>query len=193
MTGLRGKFYQIKADGKAYPVGDSMKTPFSVVTFFEPDQTIMIKDSKNYKQLQEYLNGLIVSGNVPYAFRIEGVFDYIKTRSVPRQKKPYPRLVEVVKNQPTFEFRNIRGSIVGFRLPRYMEGINVSGYHFHFISEDRTSGGHLLECVLRDVKVEMDSCFNFFMVLPEHGDFYTADLGEKKQGEMEAVEKGTPK
>ena len=43
MIGLDGEFYQIKADGIAYPVDDLMKTPFAVVTFFEPDKTKVFK------------------------------------------------------------------------------------------------------------------------------------------------------
>jgi len=47
MIGLEGKFYQIKADGIAYPVDDSMKTPFAVVTFFEPDKSALLGESIN--------------------------------------------------------------------------------------------------------------------------------------------------
>jgi len=190
MIGLGGRFYQIKADGKVYSVDDSMKTPFAVVTFFEPDRTFAVKELMNFNQLKENLDGLLMSRNIPYAFKIDGMFKYVKTRSVPRQKKPYLRLVDVVKKQPTFEFHDIRGTIVGFRVPKYMEGINVPGYHFHFITEDRTSGGHLLECILRDVKVEIDPCFKLLMVLPERSNFLRANLSEKKQGEIDSVEKG---
>jgi alpha-acetolactate decarboxylase len=59
---------------------------------------------------------------------------------VPRQRKPYPPLVEVVGSQPTFELRGVAGSLVGFRFPQYAQGINVAGYHFHFITDDRSAG-----------------------------------------------------
>src|ERR671932_836140 len=36
MVALDGAFYQVRADGRAYEVGKQMKTPFAVVTFFEP-------------------------------------------------------------------------------------------------------------------------------------------------------------
>jgi acetolactate decarboxylase len=38
MIGLDGAFYQVKADGRAYEVDERMKTPFAVVTFFEPSE-----------------------------------------------------------------------------------------------------------------------------------------------------------
>lgn len=189
MLALEGKVYQIRADGKAYCAEDSLSTPFAAVKFFEADKTIVPDTSLNFKELEECLDRLLPTKNILYALKVEGVFKYIKTRSVPKQRKPYPRLVEVVKNQPTFEFHNIRGTIVGFRLPAYVDGINVPGYHLHFITEDRSAGGHLLECSTSNVTIEVDYTRAFFVVLPEHGDFYQVDMTEKKEGELERVEK----
>ncbi len=167
MIGLDGTFYQIKADGKANPVPDSEKTPFAVVTFFEPDKAILLNRSFDCKHLEEYLDDLLQSKSVLYAIKIQGSFKYIKTRSVPRQHKPYPRLLEVLKSQPTFEFNNVDGTIVGFWFPTYMEGLNVPGYHFHFITEDKKAGGHILECQIEDVKIEIDDGSELFLSLPK--------------------------
>jgi len=193
MIGLDGKFYQIKADGIAYPVDDSMKTPFAVVTFFDPDSSVLLDKAMDYKQLEQYLDDLLPTKSVFYAIRMKGNFKYIKTRSVPRQSKPYPRLVEVVKNQPTFEFHNVEGSMVGFWCPAYVEGINVPGYHIHFITEDRKSGGHLLECQMENMEIEIDYTSRFYMVLPEGGEFHKVDLTREKETELEEVEKGEAK
>jgi acetolactate decarboxylase len=35
--------------------------------------------------------------------------------------------------------------MVGFRLPSYLENVNVTGYHFHFLTTDRQAGGHVLD------------------------------------------------
>jgi len=189
MVVLGGKVYQVRADGKVYSPKDSLGTPFAVVTFFEPDKTLVLDSCRDYEELQEYLDSSLPTKNILYAIRIESTFTYIKTRSVPKQKKPYPRLVEVVKNQPTFEFHNVRGTIVGFRLPFYMDGINVPGYHFHFITEDKTAGGHLLDCSASNVNIELDYTHGFYMVLPEQSEFYRADMTKKEHGEVEKVEK----
>lgn len=168
MIGLDGKFFQIKADGIANPVPDSEKTPFAVVTFFEPDKTLLLNKSLDCKHLEEYLDDLLQSKSVLYAIRIQGSFKYIKTRSVPRQNKPYPRLLEVLKSQPTFEFNIVDGTIVGFWFPTYMEGLNVPGYHFHFITKDKKAGGHILECQIENVSIEIDYSSKFFLSLPKH-------------------------
>jgi len=192
MIGLAGIFYQIKADGVAYPVEDSVKTPFAVVSFFTPDDTLKLDTADSYTQLKQHIDGLLPSQNIFYAIRIDGNFKYIKTRSVPGQQKPYPPLVEVVKEQSIFEFHDIDGTIVGFRSPGYVQGINVPGYHLHFITKDRNAGGHLLECRMQEVTLQIDHINNFFMALPHGGEFYITDLAQDKKKDVEIVEKGTP-
>ena len=189
MIGLEGKFYQVKADGRAYLVDDSMKTPFAVVTFFEADKSALLDKIENYGQLKQSLDKLLPTKNIFYAIKIEGVFKYVKTRSVPGQNKPYPLLVEVVKTQSIFEFHNIKGTIVGFWCPCYVEGVNVPGYHLHFITEDRKAGGHLLECHLQNARVEIDYTSEFYMALLKSDEFYKTDLTRKKQKELERVER----
>lgn len=88
MVGLDGKFYQVRTKGKAYLISDTMKTPFAEVAFFKADTTILLDDSiKNYEQMKSYLDKLFPTPNIFYAFRITGRFDYIATRSVPKQPR----------------------------------------------------------------------------------------------------------
>jgi len=167
MIGFDGDFYQIKADGKAYLVKSAAITPFSSVTFFETDKAVTLNDVDSFKQLKQYLDDLLPEKDIFYAIKIEGTFGYVKTRSVPEQDKPYPPLLEVLKNQPIFKFNNIKGTMVGFYCPDYVGSMNAPGYHFHFITEDRRGGGHLLECRLQDAKVEIDYTDEFQMALPK--------------------------
>ena len=80
----------------------------------------------------------------------------MKTRSVPKQEQPYPSLTDVIAIQTEFEFSDINGTLIGFRLPKYMEGANEVGYHLHFLNTDREAGGHVLDCEVEDVKVMID-------------------------------------
>jgi acetolactate decarboxylase len=112
----------------------------------------------------------------------------VKTRSVPRQHKPYPPLVEAVKYQPTFEFHDVRGSLVGFRFPDYVGGLNVSGYHFHFITEDRGAGGHLLECEIARGELRVDHESDLNLELPAGVVEAMPDLTPSKQDELKRIE-----
>ena len=190
MIGLEGGFYQIKTDGVAYPVPDSMTTPFAVVTVFDADKTLPSKDGMDYEGLKSYLDKAISDKSIFYAVKIEGTFKYLKTRSVPRQQEPYPPLVEVVKEQTIFEFHDVEGTIVGFRCPDSVKGgVNVPGYHLHFITEDRKAGGHLLACQLQDVTIALDYTSEFYMVLPQHESAQQkSDLSKDRSEELEKVE-----
>ncbi|MCL6449529.1 MAG: acetolactate decarboxylase [Armatimonadetes bacterium] len=123
-----------------------------------------------------------------YAIRIDGTFSYVKTRSVPEQAKPYPPLAEVTKNQPVFEMRNVRGTVAGFYCPPYVEGLNVPGYHLHFVAEDRRQGGHLLECSFQEGKVQMDQTREFYLTLLAGSDFAVADLTTGRAEELKKAE-----
>ncbi|MEW5800902.1 MAG: acetolactate decarboxylase [bacterium] len=189
MIEIEGNLYQVRADGVACLAADSTKVPFAAVTFFEPDEAIAIDKPLDYKQLEHYLDTLLPTKNIFYAIKITGEYDYIKTRSVPRQNKPYPPLVEVVKDQPTFEFRKVKGTVAGFRCPEYVKGINVPSYHLHFITEDGKAGGHLLACRIKNVRVGIDHTSAFYMALPEGGEFYQAHLTRaKEQGQEQEKE-----
>lgn len=189
MIALDGQIFQVKADGKVYSVNDQERVPFAAFTFFEADQKRKVRNIGNYEQLQKQINQLIPNKNLFYAIRIDGTFSYVKNRSVPKQIKPYPVLVEVTKNQPTFELNNVEGTLIGFWCPEYVQGINVPGYHLHFITKDRQAGGHLLECRLVEGNLMVDTSADFHLVLPVDGDFGKVDLGKDSKKELEAAEK----
>jgi acetolactate decarboxylase len=189
MVAVDGKFYQIKSDGKVYLVTDDMKTPFAVTTFFVSSQTIGLTESLNYEQLTKYLNGLLDTKNIFYAIKISGEFEHVKTRSVPKQAKPYVPLSEVVKKQSVFEFNSVKGTIVGFYNPAYVDGINVAEYHLHFINDLKKSGGHLLDCKIKNVKIEIDPILELDLKLPDNDDFKKMDLSKPSQTEINKIEK----
>lgn len=189
MVVIDGRVYQVKSSGEVLPVHDTMKSPFATVTFFDVDEKAALRDVADYDLLKTQLDAMRRTPNLFYAFRIDGVFSYVKTRSVPKQSKPYPPLVEVTKQQPIFEFENIKGSLVGFWCPEFASGLNVTGYHLHFISDDRQKGGHVLECRLTEGEAQADLSTDFHLVLPSDGAFSGADLGRDQREDLEKVEK----
>jgi len=188
MMAFDGRFYQIKSDGKVYSVSNRMKTPFASVTFFEEDKKLEINRSMGLSEVLSYIEDSLPTKNIPYAIKITGDFSYVKTRSVPNQTKPYPLLVEVVKNQPEFEFNETKGTIVGFYLPTYTEKINVPGYHLHFMNEERTGGGHLLEMNIKGGTIEIGYIQNMRIFLPGESDFYSTDLTKTSNEDIKIIE-----
>ena len=144
MIALDGRFYRADVDGVVAEIDAAMKTPFAVVADFTPSIDLEIEQPLEHEQLLARLEQLIPADAASCAIRIDGRFELVRARSVPRQSPPYRPLTEVVAKQHVFELADVTGTMLGFRFPDYAEGIEVSGYHLHFISEDRCRGGHVL-------------------------------------------------
>jgi len=190
MVVLEGTIYQVKGDGKVYKPDPNCKTPFAAMCYFNPEKTISINTNTDYKRLERLIDASAPNQNLFYAIRITGQFRSMKTRSVLAQKKPYPPLKEVTSNQPEFDMNNVFGTIVGFRCPPYVNGINVPGYHLHFISGDRTRGGHVLSFEMINGRCDVDILEKFFLRLPDTKDFAETDLSRDRNKELKDVERG---
>jgi len=188
MLALNGKFYQLKSNGVAYRVDTSEKTPFAVVTFFKPEIKQKLKKGLTYKEFKKRQLKYIDSPNVFYAIQIEGKFKSLRVRSIPKQIKPYAELKDVVKQQKVYDFKHVNGTIVGFYCPSYTKGINVPGFHFHFINEAKTAGGHVLDFVIDDVVMQIDEKNDFFLSLPLSNAFRKSNLKKDRSNELHAVE-----
>jgi acetolactate decarboxylase len=163
---LDGTFYQVKADGKVYRPGPQVATPFATVTHFTPDTRANVKGSLTMDRLANVVNRLAPGTNSFCVIRFEGVFHKMKVRSVPAQSRPYPPLVEVTRNQPVFELENTAGVLVGFRSPPMVRGINVPGFHWHFLSNDRLQGGHVLSFEAASGTVQLQACHRIVLLMP---------------------------
>lgn len=192
MVLLGGQFYQIRADGKAYRPDLRTRTPLAVVTFFRPGHTVVVTTDSDtgmpLDAIKRLLDQQMPSKNYPCAIQITGLFDIVRTRSVPRQSPPYRRLAEVTRDQPMFEFKNVRGTMVAFYFPQYVQGLNVPGYHMHFLLADGSGGGHVLDCQARSVVIHMAAMTQMTVDLPGTPSFQKAALGLERPGELQAVE-----
>ena len=183
MIALDGFFYQAKTDGNLYPLSlQETKTPFATVTFFSSDITQTVNRQTTQAELKQTIDRFLKSQNIFYAIKVKGTFPYIKVRSVPAQKKPYPALDTAVQDQVIFEFENIKGTLVGFWCPAYAPKINVPGYHFHFISKDKKKGGHVLDFTITNATIAIDEKTTIEITLPSTEDFYTIDTARESQG-----------
>lgn len=189
MVVLDGKVYQVPFDGKVIQVPDNGKTPFAAVTAFTPKIFAPIKQAASLAELIKSLDQALPTKNIFYALKIEGRFSQVKARSVPRQQRPYQPLAKVVEKQAVFTFTDVEGTMVGFRCPVFAKGVNVPGYHLHFLTKDRTQGGHVLDCKVENLTVQVDPTHKLTLVLPEDKEFYRLDLDKDKSGELKKVEK----
>jgi acetolactate decarboxylase len=191
MLAVGGNFYQVTSDGEVFGAAPDQRTPFSVVTFFRPKHKGHLYGPMRFAEMHDLLDDmrLLVGENSGRAFAIQirGRFDAVRTRSVPRQRKPYRPLAEVVNEQATFDFKDLDGTLVGFWFPPTLRNVNVPGYHFHFINEDATGGGHVLDFTVRSGTIEYQELSAVHVALP-HRPPATRPTTDRAR-ELEAVEK----
>jgi acetolactate decarboxylase len=187
MVVLDGRVYQLRSDGKVYQVSDETKTPYACVNFFSPDSDEVIEQSLDFTGLTHLLERMIPSDNMIYALRIDGRFSWIKTRSVPRQDS-YRPLVEVAREQPEFEYRDVSGTMTGYWTPSFMQALTVPGYHLHFLSDDRQHGGHLLGCQTGQIRISIQHLPRLEVGLPVSLDYLTADFTRDLGADLKEAE-----
>lgn len=175
MVVLDGAIYQVRSDGKVLNVVDEVGTPFAVVTHFTADQDQTIENASSFEEITKICDQCRDSDNLFYAFRIDGHFAHIHTRAMKATLDGLP-LAKAAAIQPEFEFADVDGSLVGVWAPQFSSALNIAGYHFHFLSGDRTKGGHLLECRGKNLRVRVDRLNDFHLSLPESEQFLRADL-----------------
>lgn len=186
---LDGVVYQALASGQVRRVEPSLTTPFASICSFEADTHLTLDSSTSFDLLKAKMDQAVPNPNVFLAIKLHGHFKTMKVRSVPAQKKPYPALADVVETQSIFDLEDVTGSIVGFRSPPFVKGINVPGYHLHFLSDDKTQGGHILDFDMSQAECEMDVLDRFFMILPEEGEGLEGlNLSKDRAEELHKVE-----
>lgn len=151
-----GVCYQIASDGTVRVVEDEMGVPFACVSHMDVDLSIPVEQAMNISELCAYISNKLPSTDTFYVMEIEGQFEEMLTRSVPKQERPYPPLEEVLENQTIFSFSEVNGTVVGIWCPPYVGEINAEGFHLHFLSEDRTMGGHVLDLQMSLGEVHLD-------------------------------------
>ncbi len=188
---LDGKLYQSRADGRTVAINDTAKTSYAVVCFFRAQQTFKPAGQLNKAALFHYLDSVLTNPNGMYAIHIKGSFADIKTRAFPPVlQKPYLPLAAMLDRQHFFEYRAVSGDLVGYRLPAYLDGQFISGYHFHFLSGDKDKGGHLIDITTDNVIIEIDELKNYTMDIPQTADFKSFDFKKDRSQEIKSVERG---
>jgi acetolactate decarboxylase len=166
MIALDGRFLRADASGEIHEVPPEAKTPFAVLAHFRPAHRFVLEEVGSEDELGAAIDREIGHPEQVHALRIDGRFDRVHARSIPKQTRPYRPLTEVIAGQRVFDFADVDGTIVGFRFPQPEEGLNAAGYHLHFVTADRSRGGHVLDCALRSGTVEVDDSVEVHVELP---------------------------
>ena len=188
---LDGKVYQALWDGSVKIASDDETVPFANVTFFDADVKKEGVTAKDMKALQDIMTSAAKEHGINqfYMVKVSGLMPNIHVRSELAQNEPYKPLNDALKtDQREFEYKDIRGTLVALYCPNYMSGLNSTGWHLHFVSDDGTKGGHVLNVETKDCLLAMDVISEFNMIVPNRKSFNDKDLSVNMQKDIEAVE-----
>jgi acetolactate decarboxylase len=187
MVVLDGHAYQVQGSGRVSEAPGNTRVPFAVVTKFSPEVELSIGPFVNFSELRKRCDELRSSGNIFYAFRLDGTFKHIRTRAV-NPPEAGTRLVDAAKAQSEFRFADANGTLVGLWSPGFSSAFSVTGYHFHFLSDDRQQGGHLLDLESETLRLRVEALTDFHLALPETQAFLKADLSKNTAAELAYAE-----
>lgn len=187
MVLLDGVFYQLRSDGSASIASLEMQSPYVCATFFSPTQSFVISKPSTYAAIQSAIDKFVVSKNLIFAIKISGQFNFVKTRSVPKQDS-YRPLVDIAHDQTEFSFTDASGVMVGFWTPDFLHSVSVPGYHLHFLTDDHQHGGHLLDCEASEIAIEIQAIDQLSLDLPHSYEYLTADLSKDIKEELNRAE-----
>jgi acetolactate decarboxylase len=175
MVVLDRDIYQVHGDGSVQRRQDNFRIPFAVVSRFQPDESFDVGVVNSLEALKQACNPHRESDNLFYALRVEGSFERMHTRAAkPATAGTGP--AAAVQTQQEFHFEDIEGTLVGIWSPPFSSSFSIPGYHFHFLSSDRTKGGHVLGCSARALHVGVQTLYDYEVQLPQSGSFLQENL-----------------
>ena len=187
MVLVDGIFYQLRADGSVLIPDLNIGTPYACVTHFSPTNSFAALKNGSYLDLQQAIAASMLSHNLIYAIRIEGIFSKIRVRSVPKQEA-YRPLVDIAHEQTEFKYEHIAGQLVGFWTPDFMHSISVPGFHLHFLTADKHHGGHLLDFLIEEGKVWLQPLDQLSLDLPHTIEYLHANLDKDNSADLQEAE-----
>ncbi|OGM42727.1 alpha-acetolactate decarboxylase [Aspergillus bombycis] len=103
--------------------------------------------------------------------RVDAVFNQVAFRLMPAPPRERSPLSDLSKRPQLQSVHNVRGLLFGFWSPGCSNGFNGAGFHLHFISDDRTAGGHVTGFDAWDVKLSAGVLKEYGAKLPQDEDF----------------------
>ncbi|KMQ93675.1 dna topoisomerase iv subunit a [Lasius niger] len=185
---LENKAYQVLANGEVKIVSKEMTSPFVTLTNFVSDLKLTFSDI-SFQGLKEKLVAKFPSLNIFYAIKITGIFAEISMRTLTKQKEPFISLKEVAKQQEELVLKNTTGDLVVFWAPSFANNILVQGFHAHFLTTDRKSGGHVFDFQAKDIRVDICYLTNMDLHLPQTESYLNHQLDSTSlQADIKKVE-----
>ncbi len=189
-----GVCYQAKQDGSIVCTNGETGVPFAVSGFVKDGRRFEIEELADIEAIKQELTLRIEEDfglNSIHIARIDGWFESVHARAGAPYRSQHVTLKNILsKTQKDFCFERLYGTLVCVYYPDYMDGINAAGWHLHFISQDRTLGGHVFQVSIRSGECLLQKMDRIEIQLPREAAFDTYSLKQASRDEIAEVELG---
>lgn len=161
LTILAGHAYQSQANGKTHELTPTSQVPFAMLHEAQPtiEQTF---ENVDYRVFQQQLLALYPYQNLLVALQVSGTFTTMQLavhRLVPAADQSQYR---------SFTAHNVTGTLVGYYVPTVYHGLTQTGFHWHFLNNERTLGGHVTAYRIDTGVVQLQALSSLQVVVPSH-------------------------
>ena len=138
---------------------------------FAPESEEEVPCPAGCNQFVATISRMTPSPNYAYAVRVQGLFSQLRISPL-----PYYHPAHEIPDSLIRRLCQIRGILLGFYFPPLLDDVAWSGYRFHFLSEDRTLTGRLLDCEIGNPQIALHHLDECRITLPKTSDFQLTDF-----------------
>ena len=195
MIMLDGVCYRARQDGTVTRPAPDVGVPFASVAAVQGGTAFELRETRSIEALKHELTCRIDEAyalNSMHIVAVSGNFESVSARSESAYRAEHVSLKDMLATtQREFVFEELDGTLVCVYHPDYMDGINSPGWHVHFLSHDKTRGGHVFDLSLTSGQAVLHRIDCIEIQLPATSAFDTYSLKGTSQKEIAEVEQGS--
>lgn len=177
-----GEVYVCNPCGKTTKVRGDTSVNFAVVADESESFSFELENTEGYENVRKKIERMITesAGNLNHFCLaiMRGRFARVNIRTnefhISDGKYVFP--------QEYSDHEELHATAVGFYCPEYTAGLNMPGWHFHIISDDRRTGGHVMDMSPGKVAVSITVLTEWKLRLPNNEEFNSIDFRRRKDG-----------
>lgn len=187
---IDGEALIARVDGSVTPVEPAARTPFAVVCAFTAEVEGPISDARGFDAVTAAVDAIAPPRATCLAVRIDARVARAQLRSVARQDQPNPTLAAAVAAQAVWDLHDVDATVVGFRFPRDLAGLELPGWHLHLVTADRTAGGHVLDLSIDHGTIQVEHEDELAVEVPAGVDVGHAGADAGRDAALDELERG---
>ncbi|HCM92106.1 MAG TPA: alpha-acetolactate decarboxylase [Lachnospiraceae bacterium] len=159
MVIIDGKCYRLKDDGNSERVNVKSGVTFASIAYMNLYRQFAFSAVDGLKKLESDLSVEVEENfglNSIHMARIDGLFERITVNSQSAVLTHHIPLSESeAGTRKTYEYENMKGSLICVYFPDYLQGINDPGWHIHFLNWNHSLGGHVTDLKMKYADVNL--------------------------------------